>query len=69
MILGGGKLARGKEEEMKRVAAADRQQTVLKCRQVSLFLGGESFQPALCMDRLWAPCLWSWAAGVNYRGL
>lgn len=65
MILGGGKLAGRKEEEVKGVAAVDRQKTVCKCRQVPLFLGGESFEPALCMDRLWALCLWSQAAGVN----
>lgn len=66
MILGGEKLSGRKEEEMKGVDGADRQRMVCKCRQVPLFLGGESFEPpALCRDRLRAPHFPSWAAGFN----
>lgn len=64
IILGGGKLAERKEEEVIGIAAADRQNMMCECRQVSLFWRGESLEPALRMDGLWALRAYS-RAGVD----
>lgn len=44
-----------KGEEVKGAVAAEMQKMVCRCRHVPRFLGEESFEPSLRMDRLRAP--------------